>query len=47
MPKEFRQPRTKGQIALELLDCVRSEGIKGGVVVADAGFPPTKEILHL
>ena len=38
VPAEYRRARTKGQIALELLDQVRAEGLPGRVVVADAGY---------
>ena len=38
VPEEHRRALTKGQIALELLDLVRSEGLPGRVVVADAGY---------
>jgi len=38
VPAAFRAGRTKGQIALELLDQVRAEGLPGRVVVADAGY---------
>jgi SRSO17 transposase len=38
VPEAFRAHRTKPQIALELLDRVRAEGIAGGTVVADAGY---------
>jgi SRSO17 transposase len=38
VPEEERRPLTKGQIALELLDLVRGEGLPGRVVVADAGY---------
>jgi SRSO17 transposase len=38
VPQEFRQGRTKGQVALELLDQVRGEGLPGRVVIADAGY---------
>ena len=38
VPEGHRQARTKGQIALELLDQVRGEGLPGQVVVADAGY---------
>src|ERR1700760_1316942 len=34
VPKEFRGPKTKGQIALELLDAVRAEGLPGWLAVA-------------
>ena len=38
MPEAFRAHKSKGQIALELLDRVREEGIAGGTVVADLGY---------
>ena len=39
VPPEERRALTKGQIALELLDMVRAEGVLSGrVVVADAGY---------
>jgi SRSO17 transposase len=38
VPGVFRQAKTKGTIALELLDTVRSEGLPGWLVVADAGY---------
>jgi SRSO17 transposase len=38
VPAEQRRPLTKGQIALELLDRVRAEGLPGHLVVADAGY---------
>jgi SRSO17 transposase len=38
VPEEFRQAKTKPQIALDLLDQVRAEGLPGGVAVADAGY---------
>ena len=38
VPEEHRRALTKGQIALELLDRVRSEGLPGRLVVADAGY---------
>src|SRR4051812_33628311 len=38
VPQEHRKVQTKGQIALELLDQVRSEGLPGQLVVADAGY---------
>jgi SRSO17 transposase len=38
VPEAFRTHRSKGQIALELLDQVRQEGIAGGTVVADLGY---------
>jgi SRSO17 transposase len=38
VPKEQRRSLTKPQIALELLDRVRAEGLAGWAVVADAGY---------
>jgi len=38
VPPEERRDLTKGQIALELLDQARAEGLPGRVVVADAGY---------
>src|SRR3954468_19431611 len=38
VPGQERRPLTKGQIALELLDRVRGEGLPGRLVVADAGY---------
>ena len=38
VPPSSRQMKTKGEIALELLDQVRGEGLPGRVVVADAGY---------
>src|ERR671916_525518 len=38
VPAEQRRPLSKGQIALELLDRVRAEGLPGGLVVADSGY---------
>jgi SRSO17 transposase len=38
VPQEQRRALTKGQIALELLDLVRAEGLPGRLVVADAGY---------
>jgi SRSO17 transposase len=38
VPEDQRRPLTKGQIALELLDRVRAEGLPGGLVVADSGY---------
>jgi SRSO17 transposase len=38
VPQEHRRQLSKGQIALELLDQVRAEGLPGGLVVADAGY---------
>src|ERR671915_219546 len=38
VPAAERRRLSKGQIALELLDRVRSEGLPGGLVVADSGY---------
>ena len=38
VPEPERRALTKGQIALELLDRVRGEGLPGGLVLADAGY---------
>ena len=38
VPKGQRRPLSKPQIALELLDRVRGEGLPGWAVVADAGY---------
>src|SRR5947208_2324261 len=38
VPEDQRRPLTKGEIALELLDRVRAEGLSGGLVVADSGY---------
>lgn len=38
VPEGERRPLTKPEIALELLDRVRAEGLPGSVVVADAGY---------
>src|SRR5438270_9084849 len=38
VPLRFWRFRTKGQIALDLLDQVRAEGLPGQVVVTDAGY---------
>ena len=44
VPEVFRAHKTKPQIALELLDRVREEGIAGGVVIADAGYGNAGEL---
>ncbi len=44
VPEEFRQARTKAQIALELLDQVRQEGLPGRVVVTDAGYGVSQDL---
>jgi SRSO17 transposase len=38
VPEQARRPMAKGQIALELLDLVRAEGLTGRLVLADAGY---------
>src|SRR4051812_24351741 len=39
VPESFRGEKTKGQIALELLDQVRGEGLRpGDLVITDAGY---------
>jgi SRSO17 transposase len=38
VPEAFRQAQTKGEIALDLLDTVRGEGLPGWLAVADAGY---------
>jgi SRSO17 transposase len=38
VPLRYWRFRTKGQIALELLDQVRGEGVPGQVVISDAGY---------
>jgi SRSO17 transposase len=38
VPEDERRRLSKGEIALELLDRARSEGLPGQVVVADAGY---------
>jgi SRSO17 transposase len=43
VPPEARTHRTKGKIALELLDVVRGEGLLHQAVVADAGYGTSSE----
>src|SRR6478735_6550174 len=38
VPEAERRSLTKGQIALELLDGIRAEGLPGGLVVTDSGY---------
>ena len=42
VPVPSREMKTKGQIALELLDQVRAEGLAGHVVVANSGYGVSK-----
>jgi SRSO17 transposase len=42
VPDSARLMKTKGEIALELLDLVRSEGLAGRAVVADSGYGVSK-----
>jgi SRSO17 transposase len=44
VPAEFRQAKTKPQIALELLDQVRQEGLPGQIVVTDAGYGVSQDL---
>jgi SRSO17 transposase len=44
VPQEFRRAQTKPQIALELLDGVRQEGLPGQVVVTDAGYGVSQDL---
>jgi SRSO17 transposase len=44
VPEAYRRERTKGQIALDLLDQVRDEGLlPGDVVITDAGYGVSQE----
>jgi SRSO17 transposase len=44
VPERYRPERTKGQIALDLLDQVRREGrLPGDVVISDAGYGVAQE----
>jgi SRSO17 transposase len=43
VPEEVRRSQTKGEIALELLDIVRGEGLPGWLAVADAGYGVSEE----
>jgi SRSO17 transposase len=43
VPEGFRRSRTKGEIALELLDAVRGEGLPGWLALADCGYGVSEE----
>jgi SRSO17 transposase len=43
VPPGYRRDRTKGEIALDLLDLVRNEGLPGQIVVTDAGYGVAQE----
>jgi SRSO17 transposase len=43
VPEAFRRSKTKGAIALELLDTVRGEGLPGWLALADAGYGVSEE----
>lgn len=43
VPPGSRRVRTKGEIALELLDQVRNEGLPGQIVVTDSGYGVAQE----
>jgi SRSO17 transposase len=43
VPPGPRRGRTKGEIALDLLDLVRNEGLPGQIVVADSGYGVAQE----
>jgi SRSO17 transposase len=44
VPAAERRPLAKAEIALELLDRVRAEGLPGSVVVADAGYGVSRDL---
>jgi SRSO17 transposase len=46
VPDEFRRPASRGQVALELLDAVRGEGMAGRSVAAGAGYHASADFLH-
>jgi SRSO17 transposase len=46
VPDEFRRSASRGQIALELLDAVRAEGLLGREVTAGAGYNAPADFLH-
>jgi SRSO17 transposase len=43
VPPDFRRVRARGEIALELLDQVRNEGLPGQIVVTAAGYGVAQE----
>ena len=44
VPKAFHRAQTQGEIALELLDTVRGEGLPGWLAVADAGYGVSEDV---
>ena len=46
VPEAVRQSKSKGAIALELLDTVRGEGLPGWLALADAGYGVSEESRH-
>jgi len=44
VPGESRRFQTKGEIALDLLDQVRGEGLPGQIVVTDAGYGVSQDL---
>src|SRR5215213_5854053 len=44
VPAAERRPRTKPELALDLLDRVRAGGLPGSVVVADAGYGVSRDL---
>jgi SRSO17 transposase len=44
VPDQFRRFRTEGEIALDLLDQVRGEGLPGQIIVTDAGYGVSQDL---
>src|SRR5215208_5338749 len=44
VPEGERRPLTKPELALDLLDRIRAEGLPGSVVVADAGYGVSRDL---